>query len=150
MGPTKYLPLFIAGVLGMGLLIGFFFPAGAWHAALEKPPFNPPNWLFGPVWSILYVLIGIVGWRVWCKPGLSDLKPLWIIQMILNFLWSPAFFGAQNPWLGLLVIVSLLASIVIFIQRSRILDPISAALFVPYVLWVAFATLLNGSIAILN
>lgn len=144
------LVLFIIFVLGSGLLIGYLTPPGVWYAELEKPWFNPPGWIFGPVWSTLYVLIAIAGWRVWTLTDHGGLKALWIIQMGLNFIWSPAFFGAQMPTLALVIILALLVTLVAFIRMAWHRDRTSAVLFLPYLAWVAFATLLNSAIVVLN
>lgn len=148
----KYLSLvvFLLIVLGGGLLIGYATLPGAWYASLIKPPFNPPNWVFAPVWSLLYVLIAIAGWRTWqLKPGTGAMR-VWAAQLVLNFLWSPSFFGARMMGLALAVILLLLAAIVLFIIRTWRSDRLSAWLFVPYAAWVAFATLLNASLLWLN
>jgi len=137
-------------MLGGGILIGTLTAPGEWYAQLSKPAFNPPNWIFGPVWTVLYVLIAMVGWRQFETDRSSNAMKLWWAQMGLNFLWSPAFFVLQLPWLALVVIVGLLIVIVMFIARVRHSDPISALAFLPYCAWVAFATALNLSIAILN
>jgi tryptophan-rich sensory protein len=142
--------LFIAVVVGLGALIGVANIPGAWYQSLVKPPFNPPNWIFGPVWSALYVLIGIAGARTWLGHPASSRMQLWFGQMALNFLWTPAFFGAESTILGLIVIVPLLAAILAFIRTSWDRDRISALLFVPYAAWVGFATLLNLSLFVLN
>ena len=144
------LAIFIAIVLGGGTLIGLATLPGPWYEALEKPFFNPPNWLFGPVWSILYVLIGIAGWRVWQLHDNGSLAIVWIVQLLLNFLWSPVFFGAQSIGGALMIILALLAAILVFIALAWQRDRVAAWLFVPYALWVAFASTLNGSIFALN
>jgi tryptophan-rich sensory protein len=144
------LVLFLVIVLGGGLLIGYATLPGAWYAALDKPAFNPPNRVFGPVWSLLYVLVAIAGWRIWQTRDSGRTKALWIIQLVLNFLWSPVFFGARMPAAALVVIVALLIAILAFIATAWRRDRIAAWLFVPYAAWVAFATLLNLSIARLN
>ena len=148
----KYLSLVVLVVLvhGGGLLIGYATLPGEWYALLAKPPFNPPNWVFGPVWSLLYILIAIAGWRTWRLQPESAAMKAWVVQMVLNFLWSPTFFGAKLTGLALVVIVLLLASILLFIARVRASDRLSGWLFVPYAAWVAFATLLNASIVWLN
>lgn len=149
---TKYLALagFIAVTLGGGLLIGYATLPGAWYAGLTKPPFNPPNWIFGPVWSALYIMIAIAGWRTWLHARHSTAMNAWFAQLGLNFLWSPVFFGWQRPDAALAVIVALLAAILLFFAQAVVRDRISALLFTPYLLWVAFATVLNVSIWWLN
>lgn len=144
------LVLFIAFTVGMGIILGFSFTPGEWYAGLNKPTFNPPNWIFGPVWTILYILIGIVGWRVWHRSGDGSLRVLWVIQMALNFIWTPIFFGAQKPGLALVVIIALLAAIICFILRAKESDRMSAWMFLPYLAWVSFATYLTASVTILN
>ena len=148
----KYLSLvvFVAVVLGGGLLIGYATLPGEWYASLAKPPFNPPNWVFGPVWSLLYILIAIAGWRTWRLRPQSPAMKVWVAQLVLNFLWSPTFFGARMMGLALIVILLLLASILLFIARCWSSDRLSAWLFVPYAAWVAFATALNASLLWLN
>ncbi len=142
--------IFIGSVVAIGALIGILNIPGDWYQSLQKPPFNPPNWIFGPVWTTLYVLIGTAGARTWIVDRRSRRMTLWVIQMVLNFLWSPAFFGLQSPSLGLVVIIPMLITILLFIRASWSVDPISALLFLPYLAWVSFAALLNLSIVLLN
>lgn len=142
--------LFIAVVLGGGLLIGINNIPGEWYQALAKPSFNPPNWVFAPVWSVLYVIIGLVGARTFLNHRRTPAMRFWVAQMIFNFAWSPLFFGFQEIALALIVIIALLISIVGFIAVSRKQDDLSALLFVPYLAWVAFATVLNTSIFLMN
>lgn len=142
--------LFIAAVVGCGLAIGINNNPGEWYQALVKPSFNPPNWIFPPIWSILYVVIGFVGGRTWIHHRHTAAMRLWIAQMIFNFSWSPLFFGLHEIALGLIVILALLVAIVGFVVGSRKQDYLSAVLFLPYLAWVAFATLLNGSIFLMN
>lgn len=133
-----------------GLLIGVLTAPGDWYAALQKPWFNPPNWVFGPVWTLLYMGVGYVGWRLWQQENQRILRQLWMLQIGLNLLWSPAFFVAQMPKLALLIIVMLLGTIFVFERRSWQSDPLSAVLFLPYLAWVSFATALNAAIVYLN
>lgn len=142
--------VYIVSVVAIGLIIGWFNMPGEWYAGLAKPSFNPPNWIFGPVWTTLYVLIGIVGWRVFEKIQDPGLRTLWIVQMALNFAWSPAFFGMQNIALALVIILALLVTLVVFILRARVREPLSALLFLPYIAWVGFASMLNFAIWRLN
>lgn len=141
---------FLILVMGGGILIGTLTAPGAWYAALNKPVFNPPNWIFAPVWTTLYLLIAMAGWRQYEARDHGSLLPLWWAQLILNFLWSPAFFVLQLPWLALVVIAALWAIIVLFIRGTWRWDRPSAVAFIPYLAWVSFATVLNLSIAVLN
>jgi tryptophan-rich sensory protein len=142
---------FLILVIGGGLTIGYLTsPPGEWYAGLAKPSFNPPARVFGPVWTVLYVLIAVAGWRVWRKdPGGWPLR-LWWAQLGLNFLWSPVFFVAHWIGLALVVIVLMLAAILAFIVTAWWQDRMAAWAFVPYAVWVAFALSLNGSIWALN
>ncbi len=139
--------IFLAVVLGGGLAIGAVTRPDGWYAALAKPPFNPPNWVFAPVWTLLFVMIAVAGARTYERgSGFA----LWVVQMALNFAWPPAFFLLHRPATALAVIAALLAVILIFIRTRWTADRVSAWLFVPYAAWVAFATLLNASIVALN
>ena len=142
--------VFLVIVVGGGLLIGTFTLPGEWYAGLAKPAFNPPNWIFGPVWTVLYVPIAVVGWRTWVRDGRGSLMAIWWGQLALNFLWSPVFFGAHRIGLALADILALLAAILAFIALSWTRDRVAAWLFVPYAAWVAFASLLNAAIWQLN
>lgn len=117
---------------------------------LDLPPFAPPGWVFGPVWTVLYVLIAVAGWLVWREVGLDRSIAVYAVQLVLNALWTPIFFAGDRYGLALVEIVVLLAAvvatIVMFARRSRI----AAALLVPYAGWVAFATALNASIVLAN
>lgn len=144
------LPGFVLLTVGGGLLIGLLTLPGEWYASLQKPWFNPPDWLFGPVWTLLYVLIAIAGWRCWAVDRHGRAMAIWFAQLALNFLWSPIFFGAKLPSAALVVILLLLVAIAAFIAVVWQKDRSAGLLFVPYALWVAFATLLNLSIVWLN
>ena len=144
------LALFIVLVLGGGTLIGLMTLPGEWYAGLAKPPFNPPNWIFAPVWTLLYIMVAVAGWRTWQRGPRSAAMALWFIQLALNFIWSPVFFGAHRIGAALAVIVALLATIIAFIVMAWPRDRIAALLFTPYAAWVAFATLLNGALWYLN
>lgn len=142
--------LLLALVLGGGFALGFLTAPGEWYAGIAKPAFNPPAWLFGPVWTVLYILIAIAGWRVWQRDRSGWPMTLWWAQLALNFLWTPVFFAAHQIGLALVVILLMLAAILAFIVTAWRLDRVAAWLFVPYAAWVAFASLLNGSIWMLN
>lgn len=124
-----------------------------WYAGLDKPPLLPPNEVFGPVWSILYVLIGIALFLVWTSESHVSKRSAYILfatQLALNTLWSVVFFGLHLPWLAAGVIVLLLISIGITIRLFARHSKIAAWLFVPYLAWVCFATYLNIGVAMLN
>jgi benzodiazapine receptor len=149
--PWLLLAGFLLVVVGGGLAIGAFTRPDAWYAALAKPSFNPPNWLFGPVWTTLYAMIAVAGWRVWIRDRTGPwAMAWWILQLGLNFAWSPLFFGAHRIDLALVVIVLLLASIVGFIAQTWKADRVAALLFLPYAAWVSFASLLNAALWRLN
>jgi tryptophan-rich sensory protein len=142
--------LFIAIVVTVGALIGINTGPDAWYATLTKPPFNPPNWLFAPVWFTLYVMIGIAGARSYLSDASSPSTFLWVGQMVLNWAWSPTWFTLHLLWPAFAIIATILVLIVAFIVANWKRDRVSALLFVPYAAWVAFASTLNLSIAILN
>jgi translocator protein len=126
----------------------------SWYQNLEKPAFDPPDWVFGPVWSTLYVLMGIALYLIWTR-GDSSRRWYWVLtvfitQLLLNALWTPAFFGLESPVAGLLVIVPLLVLIAATIALAWRYSPVASILLVPYLGWVAFATALNFSIWQLN
>lgn len=123
-----------------------------WYATLAKPSFAPPNFIFAPVWLVLYVLMGISFYLIIVKKSKQKTKAiqLFLIQLFLNALWSPVFFGLQSPLLGLIVIVALLVLIVVTTKQFYRIDKNAAYLLVPYLLWVSFATALNGAIWVLN
>ena len=125
-----------------------------WYAALQKPPFTPPNWLFGPAWVTLYLLMAVAAFLVWRK-GLGDRQVGWalitfLIQLVLNALWSVVFFGLRSPFGGVIVIVGLWVAILFTIIRFFRTSIASGALLLPYISWVSFATTLNVSIWLLN
>lgn len=146
------LALWVGLTVGAGLLIGTFTRPDAWFTALAKPSFNPPSWLFGPVWTVLYVMIGLAGAHVWAGRREIGMMPvaLWGVQMAANFAWSPAFFGAHRIDLALAIISVLLVAIVSFIAVTWRRERTASLLFVPYAAWVGFATVLNAAFLSLN
>ena len=121
-----------------------------WYVTLPKPSWNPPNWVFGPVWTILYAAMAVASWLVWRVRDEHEIAVAlawYAAQLVLNVLWSFAFFGLRRPRAGVAVIVTLLCAIAGTIVSFAPLSSIAAALLVPYLLWVTFATLLNGAIA---
>lgn len=126
-----------------------------WYPTLIKPSFNPPNWIFAPVWSTLFVMMGVAAGLVWDrieveKEAVKKALIFFAIQLALNALWSYLFFGLQNPMLaGLEIIVLWLMIFETYIQFAKI-NKIAGYLFIPYLAWVSFAAVLNGSIWWLN
>lgn len=118
-----------------------------WYAQLKKPWFNPPNWLFGPVWTILYLLMGLAGARVGHDPLCFG---LFALQLFLNGIWSFVFFAWRRPALALLDILLLWCTIAACVHAFAAVDPVAARMFWPYWAWVSFATLLNFEIWRLN
>ncbi|MDB5531921.1 MAG: tryptophan-rich sensory protein [Hyphomicrobiales bacterium] len=153
----RYLGLivFLAVSLAVSVVGGFITASSVstWYPTLQKPPFNPPNWIFGPVWTTLYILMAIAGWRVWWLQRQSVFASpigLYCVQLGLNLLWSLLFFGLHTIGWALVDILALLATIMITTVVFWRIDRIAGLLFVPYLAWVAFASLLNASIWWLN
>ena len=145
-----YLLVFLAITFGAAAFGAQFMP-GPWYAALAKPAWTPPNWLFGPVWTVLYALIAVSAWLVWrAQPRLGVPLGLWFAQLGLNTIWSWLFFGLERPGLAaidiLVLLVAIIATAVAFARASRA----AALLLVPYAFWVGFATVLNIAIWRLN
>jgi len=125
-----------------------------WYKTLNKPFFSPPNWLFGPVWTILYLMMGISAYLIWEK-GLKNKKVkeallFFAVQLILNFSWSLIFFGLQLPFSAFINIITLWLAILVTILRFNKISKTAGYLLIPYLLWVSFASVLNLAIVILN
>ena len=125
-----------------------------WYASLEKPSFNPPNWVFSPVWISLFVLMGISLFLVWQKtlhyPGVSSALFWFGIQLFLNMLWSVLFFGLKSPFFAFVGIIFLWVAIFLTLIKSFKVSRLAGVLLVPYICWVSFAAVLNFSIWNLN
>lgn len=122
-----------------------------WYAGLAKPTFNPPNWIFGPVWSLLYALMAVAAWRVWRECGLVHRAMLlFAIQLLLNLAWSWLFFGAHRPDLAVIEVALLDAAVLATLILFWRIDRIAGTLLIPYLAWISFATVLNASIVRLN
>lgn len=141
---------FLILVIGGGLAIGYLTAPGDWYPRLAKPSFNPPGWIFSPIWTLLYVLIAVGGWRTFERDRRGWPMRLWWAQLTLNFLWSSVFFAAHRIGLALVVILLLLVAILAFIAKAWRQNRVAAWLFAPYAAWVAFASVLNGAIFALN
>jgi translocator protein len=154
----RWLPLFAFVVLTYAVsAAGSLATASSvrsWYPELIKPSWTPPSMVFGPVWTLLYALVAVVGWRSWLRressPGARSLPGWWLLQLGLNAAWSPAFFGLQNPLAGLWVIVPLWLTLVLMQVKLLRYDRASAWLWLPYLLWVSFAMALNFAIWRLN
>jgi len=154
----KNLSKLIISVIGCELvgLAGTPFTITAiptWYATLNKPFFAPPNWLFGPAWTILYFLMGVAFYLIWKQGWKKKTKTAgiyFLAQLGLNFIWSPIFFGLRAPLLGLVVIVAMWTLIIMTMKKFYPLSKPASYLLLPYLLWVSFATLLNTAIVVLN
>jgi len=144
---------FAAGALGAFVSPGGSAGAAAWYAALLKPAWAPPNRWFGPVWTALYLLMGIAAWLVWRERyhrKRTAALLAYAVQLLLNALWAPLFFGARNIGAGLFIVVALWLAIIWTIREFRPVRPLAAGLLIPYVLWVTVAMALNLRIWRLN
>ena len=126
-----------------------------WYKDLNKPKLNPPDWIFGPVWTILYIMIGFSGWVFWEKKLNFEQDDIaawffYFFQLLLNFIWTPVFFGLNYLFISLIIIVlldiSVLVNIILFFLKSSL----AGGLLIPYIFWISFATYLNLSIWYLN
>ena len=137
----------------LAALTGAVFRPGDWYERLAKPSWRPPNQLFAPVWTVLYLIIAISGWLVWRKAGLTNAAlpiAVYSLQLVLNAAWTPLFFGLHRPDLGLLEIVLVWLSIVATIILFYPIHAWAALLLLPYLAWVTFAAVLNFAIWRLN
>lgn len=138
-------------------VMGAWFTAPAilmWYPTLTKPVFNPPNWIFGPVWITLYALMGIAAYRIWrigvAKPAARSATVFFLIHLLFNAVWSVIFFGKQNIPLAFVDISLMWITLIFVIFRFAVWDTLSAYLLLPYLAWVSFATVLNYHFWLLN
>ena len=148
---TTFIPLVTAGFIANRVTLP---EIPGWYAQLVKPSFNPPNWLFGPAWGVLYMLMAVAVWRILrTEPGLPLRRAglvLFFAQLALNCGWSIAFFGLHSPGLALFVIAPFWLLICATLAAFWVVDRLAGLCFVPYIIWVSFAFVLNGSIWLLN
>jgi benzodiazapine receptor len=148
--------LALVGFVGLCLLVaavGGSTTARAihhWYQTLRAPPGTPPNWVFAPIWTVLYVTIGVAAWLVWRRLGAAPPLRLWGWQLAANALWAPAFFGLQSPALGMGVMIVLLFLIAFTIRAFRRIHRIATYMMVPYGLWCLYAAYLNAGFLLLN
>lgn len=124
-----------------------------WYPTLNKPAWNPPSWVFGPVWSALYLMMALAAWRVWLRtehPGRLGALTWFFVQLGLNTLWSCLFFGLRNPGLAFAEVLVLWATLVVVLVKFARIDRLAAVLWLPYLAWVSFASVLNGTVWWLN
>jgi tryptophan-rich sensory protein len=123
---------------------------GAWYAALIKPAWNPPSWIFGPAWTLLYTLMAVAAWLVWKRVGFSRPLSFYFVQLALNAAWTPIFFGAHQLGWALIEILIMWIMILLTLLSFRRVTPSAGWLFSPYLAWVSFATVLNFTLWRLN
>lgn len=141
--------VFFALVVATGST-GVLFQPGAWYAQMRKPSWTPPNWAFGPVWTVLYIMIAIAGWLVWREAGPGPAIFLWAAQLMLNALWSFLFFGRRRMDLAFVDVVLLWLSVAGFAVAAIPVSTTASLLFLPYLVWVTIAGALNLSVWRLN
>ena len=131
-------------------LAGMFSLPGAWYAALHKPEWNPPSWIFGPVWTLLYLLMAIAAWLVWKRDGWRHPMLLYVVQLVLNAAWTPIFFGAHQLGWALAEIIALWAAILLTLLAFLRVNKTAGLMLAPYLAWVTFAAFLNFTLWRLN
>lgn len=149
------LAVLIALILGLGSAMGLLFPPDEWFATLLKPTWNPPSWLFGPVWTVLYILMAVALWLVLRhthQQPEARVAPvgLFLVQFVLNLAWTPLFFGMQSPMLAFVDICALWVTALATALAFGKLRTAAGYLLVPYLLWISFALILNGTIWLMN
>jgi tryptophan-rich sensory protein len=130
--------------------VGARYKPGAWYAGLRKPAWNPPKWLFAPVWTLLYAMMAVAAWLVWRDVGLSREVGLFVVQLVLNAAWTWLFFGLKRPGLAFADIVALWLAILATLVAFWSVRPLAALLLAPYLAWVTFAAALNAALWRLN
>ncbi|MBS0252201.1 MAG: tryptophan-rich sensory protein [Proteobacteria bacterium] len=137
-------------VVGATAVSGAIFMPGSWYASLRKPSWTPPDWLFGPAWTVLYIMIAVAGWLVWRADGFGIALAVWGANVIFNAGWSWLMFGRHRIGLAFLDAIAMLITIVVFVAVAKESSPGAALLFIPYLGWVVFAAALNFAILQLN
>jgi benzodiazapine receptor len=169
--PNTSAPSTARSVLALVLFLAISFAVAAlgttatagnvegWYAEAEKAPWNPPSWVFGPAWTLLYTLMSVAAWLVWRQRDRARARPaltLYVVQLVLNALWTPVFFGLYPPigapalWIALVIILALDLAVLLTMLSFWRVSRVAAWLLVPYWAWVLFATTLNWALAALN
>ena len=141
--------IFLFACMAAGLT-GSLFPPGKWYSDLPKPRWTPPNWIFPVAWPILYILMSYSGATLANLENSGSALPLWALQIAINTLWTPVFFGLKNIKVGLIIIFLLLVSVLISTCVFWLYSSLAGVLFLPYLAWVAFAATLNAAVFRLN
>jgi translocator protein len=142
-------------LLGLGAVVGFVFGPNGWYADLLKPTWNPPSWLFGPVWTLLYIAMAVALWLVRREPDIEEplrrrAVALFAIQFLLNLAWTPLFFGLHSPGLAFLEICVLWMALLCTMLMFGRIRALAGYLLLPYLLWVSLALVLTGTIWLMN
>ena len=131
-------------------LAGAIWPPGDWYTSLAKPEWNPPGWIFGPVWTVLYLTMAVAAWHVWRRLGWSRVLWIYVAQLLLNAAWTPIFFGAREIGWAFVVIVALWVAILITVAAFMRVSKTAGWMLLPYMAWVSFAAVLNYTLWRLN
>tara|TARA_B100000945_G_C20361864_1_gene587575 strand:- start:809 stop:1276 length:468 start_codon:yes stop_codon:yes gene_type:complete len=154
MTKNKYLSLiFILIITFIASAIGGFTTASfkePWYSEIALPTYNPPSWVFGPVWTVLYILMSIAIWRIWSKFFYENILKIYFIHLFFNGLWSIIFFGFHKPIIALIDLIIIVGLVIYLTLQYKKFDKISFYIMIPYMLWVMYAFVLNFSIVILN
>lgn len=147
----RFISLFIFfGLVGAAAVTGARYMPGEWYQSLAKPSWTPPDWLFPIAWTVLYFMIAIAGWLVWQKQGVGPALAVWLIGLVLNAAWSYVMFGRHDIGLALVNVTALWVSLLAFIVLAWNVDRNASYLFMPYLVWVSFATALNAAVWQMN
>ena len=153
---TRQSAVALAGWLGLtfaAALVGGYFMPGEWYAGLKKPSWNPPNWIFGPVWTTLYAMMAVAAWLAWKRGGWAGQRSalaMFLVQLLLNALWSPFLFGMKSPGLAFVDLMLLWLAVLVTLVTFWRTTPLAGLLLVPYLAWITFAGALNFTLWQLN
>lgn len=142
--------LTFVGLVAVVAASGAVFMPAEWYERLDKPTWTPPNWLFAPAWTVLYVMIAVAGWLVWKTEGVGPALVIWAANLFFNGLWSWLMFGRHRIGTALVDAIAMVLTIVAFIILASPINQTAALLFLPYLIWVMFATALNVALFLRN